>query len=238
MLQRIWDYKRECWTDEDVLADGEMLRVPLMLCDGAQRDVRDHFARDHFVRDALARHNATGFHRPNFIQESFVHAAQPTVTADAVSDDLEQRRGIGLRDAMVKRDRALAATERRQQWRAHDFLEQIGSGEYGRRGDHEYDDPEDDESNGELAGSAEYPGGDYAGNDDDDDDAEQHGSGEYGHSGGAPDASGLRAAQDDRERARLERDQIGNNKWRNGSAVSRANANERQLERWRGNGTR
>jgi hypothetical protein len=112
------------------------------------------------------------------------------------------------------------------------------------------DDNDDDESNGELVGSAEYgPDGDHEyepeDNDEDDDDVfkapreykqrGQYGSQEYGHSGGAPDASGLRAPEDDRERARIERDQRGNNAWRNGPSVSRARSLEEQLERWRGN---
>jgi hypothetical protein len=114
----------------------------------------------------------------------------------------------------------------------------------------EDDDGDNDEPNGELVGSAEYgPDGDHefepeAEGEDEDNDVfkvpreykqkGQYGSGEYGHSGGAPDASGLRAPQDDRERARIERDWRGDEAWRTGPSVSRADANQRQLERWRG----
>jgi hypothetical protein len=62
----------------------------------------------------------------------------------------------------------------------------------------------------------------------------QYGSQEYGHSGGAPGGSGLRAPQDDRERARIERDRRGDQAWRTSPSVSREDANQRQLERWRG----
>jgi hypothetical protein len=236
MLQRIWDYSKECWSDEDVLADGEMLRVPLMLCDGAQQDVRDHFVHDHFVRDALARHNANGFHRPGFAIEAFVHAAEPTVSVVDASDDLVARRGVELRDAFVARERALNEVGRRQQWRTTlDARLKVEP-------ESDDGDGDGDESNGELAGSAEYPGGDYtyepdADDNDDDDDpraykqTQQHGSEEYPRNRGRyPDGSVLTEA----ERAYQERTQRGDQLWRTGSAVSRANANQAQLERWRG----
>jgi hypothetical protein len=124
---------------------------------------------------------------------------------------------------MLERQKALAATERRQQWRTMlDARMKIPS---------ESDD-DDDESNGELVGSAEYgPDGDHefepeAEDEDEDNDNDvfsapreykqrgQYGLQEYGHSGGAPDASGLRAPQDDRERARIERDRRGDQAWR------------------------
>jgi hypothetical protein len=151
-----------------VLKDGEHLRVPMTLMDSDQRDVRDHFD-NHFVRDALARHNATGLHRPGYAIDALVHAAQPTTTATDASNDLVERRGMQLRDAFVARERALNEVERRQQWRTtldarlkvepedddgddddapNGSLEQIGSGEYGRGGDHKYK-PEDDENNGD-----------------------------------------------------------------------------------------
>jgi hypothetical protein len=252
MLQRIWDYKLESWRDEDVLADGEMLRVPLMLCDSAQRDVRDHFARDAgdetsrrtSVNDRLAAHNATAGHRPGRVLDALIHAAQPTVSVTDASDDLVARRGMALADAMLERQKALAETEQRQQWRTTLDARRMKVEPEG-----DDDDDADDEPNGELVGSAEYgPDGDHEyepeDNDEDDDDVfkapreykqrGQYGSQEYGHSGGAPNASGLRAPEDDRERARLERDQRGNNAWRNGPSVSRANTIEQQLERWRG----
>ena len=223
----VWDYEtqREVWRD-DVLADGESLRVPLMLCESAQKDVRDHYVRDQFVRDQLATHNACAGHRPGRGLDALIHAAQPTVTVDAVSDDLVARRGTALADAMLERQRALDETERRQQWRTVlDARVKVEPPD----GD---DEDDGDESDGrELAGSAEYPGGDYAGNDDDDANDEQHGSEEYPHNGGRyPDGSVLTEA----ERAYQERTQRGDQLWRTGSAVSRADANQRQLERWRG----
>jgi hypothetical protein len=227
---------------DHIMEDGDFMHVPVYLQDATQREVRDHFVQDHFVRDALARHNATAGHRPGRVLDALIHAAQPTVSVTDASDDLEARRGTALADAMLERQKAFAATERRQQWRTmldarikvepesdddddDDESELVGSAEYGKKGDHEYQPDDDAEEDGDDVFSAprEYK------------QKGQYGSGEYGHSSGSPDSSGIRAPEDDRERARLERDQRGNNAWRNGPSVSRATTIQQQLERWRGN---
>jgi hypothetical protein len=195
MLQRIWDYKRECWTDEDVLADGEMLRVPLMLCDGAQRDVRDHFARDHFVRDALARHNGTAGHRPGFVTDTLCQST--TASVNDTSDDLLERRGTGLRDAMIEREKALADTEQRQQWRTVLDARMKVEAESDEDEEHDSDGSYDEDSDADIAGERDD----------------------------------LEALQARRERAYQESVTRSSNAWR---TAGPANANQRQLERWRG----
>jgi hypothetical protein len=236
-------YKVRVYNPDDsdgIMEDGEMLVCPTFLMDAGQREVVSHFKSRRAVSDALASHNAGAGHRPGFVTDTLCQSA--TATVNDASDDLVERRGTALADAMLERQRALAETEQRQQWRTtldarvkvepesddaddDDESELVGSAEYGKKGDYEYqpdDDNGDDDENDVFKAPREYK------------QKGQYGSGEYGHSGGAPDASGLRAPEDDRERARIERDQRGNQAWRNGSAVSRANANQRQLERWRG----
>jgi hypothetical protein len=231
---------------DGIMEDGEMLVCPTYLMDSSQRAVTQHFARDAFVRDQLAAHRACAGHRPGPVIATL--CASPTANMTDASNDLLERRGTTVPTTFADRERALDEVERRQQWRtvldARTRLKIEPEEDNG-------DDGDEDESNGELAGSAEYgPSGDHEYQPDDDGDADgdedvfsapreykqkgQYGSQEYGHSGGSPDSSGIRAPEDDRERARLERDQRGNNAWRNGPSVSRANANQAQLERWRG----
>ena len=225
-----------------VLEDGEGLRVPVFLMDAGQRAVTSHFARRN-VADALDRHNACAGHRPGFVTDTLCQSA--TATVNDTSDDLVERRGMALCDAMLERQKALAETERRQQWRTvldartkveppddddeddndgEPNGELVGSAEYGSEGDHEYQPDDDAEEDGDDVFSAprEYK------------QKGQYGSGEYGHSGGFPAASGLRVPEDARERARIERDRRGDSAWRNGPSVSRATTIQQQLERWRG----
>jgi hypothetical protein len=198
------------YTDDDdsdrVLKDGEVLRTSMFMLDAAQQEVRDHFMHDHFVRDALARHNATGLHRPGYVLDSLVHAAQPTVSVADASNDLVERRGMELRDAFAARERALNEVEQRQQWRTTlDARMKV---------EPEDDNEDDDESNGEQIGSAEYGrGGDHENDDNDGDD------------------DSLEALQARREAAYQESVARSSNAWR---TAGPANANQRQLERWRG----
>ena len=61
MTKRNFQYDDE---DDDILKDGEHVRVPMMLCDGFQRDVAQHYARPAQITDAIGR---TAGHRPGFL---------------------------------------------------------------------------------------------------------------------------------------------------------------------------
>jgi hypothetical protein len=139
--------------------------------------------------------------------DALIHAAQPTVSVTDASDDLLERRGTTVPTAFADRERALDEVERRQQWRTTLDARRM-------KVEPEGDDEDDDESNGEQIGSAEYGrGGDHENDDNDGDD------------------DSLEVLQRRREAAYQESVARSSNAWR---TAGPANANQRQLERWRG----
>jgi hypothetical protein len=75
---------------DDILKDGEHVRVPMMLCDGFQRDVAQYYAQPARVCDAIGR---TAGHRPGFL--------------------LMDTSNSELHDAIDARDEAYAGLEKR-----------------------------------------------------------------------------------------------------------------------------
>jgi hypothetical protein len=82
---------------DEIVKDGEHVRVPMMLCDGFQRDVAQYYAQPARVCDAIGR---TAGHRPGFL--------------------LMDTSNSELRDASDARDMAYAELEKRSAaaWRS------------------------------------------------------------------------------------------------------------------------
>jgi hypothetical protein len=108
--RRIIDYDPR--HGDDILEDGDQLRVPLFLMDSDQRAVTEHFDQQTVI-DQVAAHASTAGHRPGYVQDALT--SQQNV--NDVSYDLHSRTGTWWPEATKLRDEAFAATVRRQQWR-------------------------------------------------------------------------------------------------------------------------
>jgi hypothetical protein len=62
--------------DDDIIADGGVVRVPMVMMDAAQREVRRHFARRSSIADAVTDALRYAGHRPGYVAD--VAAPLPT----------------------------------------------------------------------------------------------------------------------------------------------------------------
>jgi hypothetical protein len=86
---------------DDIIKDGEHVRVPMMLCDGFQRDVAQHYARPAQIVDAIGRPCG---HRPGhaFVSTSSGELRDAAIdTRDIAYAELEKRSAVAWRTNVV-----------------------------------------------------------------------------------------------------------------------------------------
>ncbi|ODS03789.1 hypothetical protein AUC71_07745 [Methyloceanibacter marginalis] len=88
---------------DDVIRDGESVRVPLMLCDAAQREIACHVHRPHQVTDASDASQKTEAYERHLsnMQDAWRNPAlAPETKGEAPTGDARQQ-ALALRDAAL-----------------------------------------------------------------------------------------------------------------------------------------